>query len=212
MSYVMSKILWKVRWLYWNHEPCFVDLDSEQLTPATFFRHRHLNPPGIVGSVDHVISRSQVLHCTLLRSRPTSFRNCIAKPWSQNTYVAKFLLGRPSSRSIGRPYEDLGTNDIFCRRFSYSFTTSQRLSTIVCWNETKATAHDGFGAKNGCYTGTGSVQHCGWYIKTRGGKVNGIQVEEWKPEETKRKWIMNFNYTNSLKPNLTFVRPDKRRR
>jgi len=106
MSYVMSKILWKVRWLCWNHEPCFVDLDTEHLTPATFFRHGHLNPPGILGSADLVISGPQVLHYALIQRRPTSFRNGIAKPWSQNTCVRKFLFGPPSSRSIGRPYED----------------------------------------------------------------------------------------------------------
>ena len=44
MSYEMSKISRKVRLLCWNHEACFMDFDSEHLTPTTFFRHRHLNP------------------------------------------------------------------------------------------------------------------------------------------------------------------------
>jgi len=39
-----------------------MDLDSKHLTPATFFRHRHLNLSGILGSADHVISRP--LHLT----------------------------------------------------------------------------------------------------------------------------------------------------
>ena len=157
MSYLMSKIWWKVRRLRWNHEPWFIDLDSEHLNPVTFFRHRHVYCSGIVDSANHFISWPHVLHCTLLRSRPTTVRNCIAKPWSQNTYVRKFLLGPPPSRSIGRPYEDLGTNGISCRRFSYSFTTSQIFSSIVRWNETHASTHDDFGAKTGCYTGTGIV-------------------------------------------------------
>jgi len=32
-----------------HHEPCVMDLDSEHLTPATFFGHHHLNPLGILG-------------------------------------------------------------------------------------------------------------------------------------------------------------------
>lgn len=156
MSYVMSKISRKVRLLCWNQKPCFMDLDSEHLTPATFFRHHHLKPSGILCSADHVISQPQVVHCTLFRSRPTSFRNCIAKPWSQIRYVRKSLFG-PLSSHIGRPYEDLSMNDISCRHFLYSRTTSQSFSTIVSLKKTKGTAHDDFGAKNGCYTGTGGV-------------------------------------------------------
>jgi len=66
MSYVMSKISRKVRLLCWNHMPHFMDLDSEHLTPATFFRHRHIKPSGILGSADHVISGPRVsLHLIL---------------------------------------------------------------------------------------------------------------------------------------------------
>ena len=157
MSYVVRKISRKVRLLCWNHEPCFMDPDSEHSTPATFFRHRHLKPSGILGFAGHVISRPQVFHCTLLWRRPTSFRNCIAKPWSQKRYVTKSLFGSPSSRNIRRPYEDLGGNGISCRRFSYSLTTSRSFSTIVRSNGTIRTAQDGFGAKNDCYAGTGGV-------------------------------------------------------
>jgi len=92
MSYEMSKISRKVKLRCWNHEPCFMDFDSEHLTPATFFRLRHPNPSGILGSTDHVISRPQLLHCALLRSRPMSFRNCIPKPLSQKRYVRKLLF------------------------------------------------------------------------------------------------------------------------
>ena len=118
MSYVTSKISRKVRLLCRNQEPFLMDLDSEHLTPATFLRHRHLNLSGILGSADHVISRPQVLHCTLLRSRPTSLRNCIAKPSPQKRYVRKSLFRPPSSRIIRRPYEALGTNGISCKRLS----------------------------------------------------------------------------------------------
>jgi len=80
MSYGRSTTSRKVRLLRWNHEPCFMDPNSEHLTPATFFRHRHLNVSGILGSADHVISRLQVLHSTSLQIRATSLRNCIAMP------------------------------------------------------------------------------------------------------------------------------------
>ena len=163
MPYVTSKISRKVRLLCWKHELYFMDLYAEHLTPATFFRHCDLKSAGILGSEDHVISRPQVLHCTLLRGRPTLFGNCKAKRRSHNRYVRKSLFRPPSSRNIGRPYEDLGTNGISCRRFWYSLTTSQSFSTMFRSKETKGTAHDGFGAKNGCYTGTGGVYHCGWY-------------------------------------------------
>jgi len=96
MPYVTSKTSRKVSLRCWNQDSVLMDLDAEHLTPAIFLRHRHLNPSGIVGSAEHVISRSQVLHCTLLRSRPTSFRNCIAMPLSQKRYVRKSLFGPPS--------------------------------------------------------------------------------------------------------------------
>jgi hypothetical protein len=114
MEYRRSR---KARLLCRNQEPVLMDLDSKHLTPATFLRHRHRNVSGIIGSADHVISRPQVLHCTLLRSRLTSLENCIANE-------RKSLFGSPSSRSIRRRYEALGTNGISCRRFSYSSTIS----------------------------------------------------------------------------------------
>jgi hypothetical protein len=101
------------------------------LAPATFLRHRHRNPLGIFASADHVISRPQMLHCTLLRSKPTSFRNCMAMTWSQKSYVRNILFGPPSSRSIACPYDNLGTNGIPCKRFSYSVTTSQIFCFIL---------------------------------------------------------------------------------
>ena len=179
---------------------------EKRLTPATFFRHRHLKPAGIPGSADHVISRPQVLHCTLLRSRPMSFRNCMAMPWSQNRYARKSLFGPLSSRNIGHSYEDLSTNGISCRRFSYSLTTSQFFHH--CLNKTKGTAHctQRF-QREECLLHRYRRCVALWVVHKKNAreKVNGIQVSEWEHEEMKRKWVMNFNYTNSLKPNLTFV-------
>ena len=120
MSYVMNRISWKVRLLFCNHEPCLMDLDS-----ATFLRHRHLNPSGMWGCADQVISRPQVLHSTLLRSNPTSFKNCIAMASSEKRKMRDIVFGPRSSRSVGRPYDYFGTTDIVRSR-SYSATTSQK--------------------------------------------------------------------------------------
>ena len=131
MLYVMNRISWKVRLLCWNQEPCLMDLGLEHLAPATFLRHHHLNPSGILGCADHVIFRPQVLHCTLLQSKPTSFKKCNAMAWSQKMYVRKILSSAPSSRSIERLYDDLGTNGIPCRCLSYSVTTWEMCCTIL---------------------------------------------------------------------------------
>jgi len=130
MSYVRKRISWKVRLLRWNQEPCLMDLDSEHLAPPTFLRHCQRKPSRILGSADHTISQPQVLHCTLLRSKPTSCKNFMAMVWSQNKNARNILFGPPSSRSIGGPYDDLGRNGIPCTRFSYSATTLQIFSTI----------------------------------------------------------------------------------
>ena len=119
-----------MRLLCRNPEPVLMDLGAEHLTPAIFLRHRHLNPSGILGYADHVISRSQVLHCTFLWSRPTSFRKCIARPLSQKSYVRKSLFGPSSWRTIRRLYEPRGMNGISYRRFSYSSTISWSFPTI----------------------------------------------------------------------------------
>ena len=50
-----------------------MDAVPRHLTLATLLRHRHLNLSLRVGSAVHVISRSQMLHGTLLGMRPTSF-------------------------------------------------------------------------------------------------------------------------------------------
>jgi len=119
MSYEMSKISWEVRLLFWNHEPCLMDLDSEHVAPATFLRHRHLNPSGILGCADQVTSRPQVLHCILLQSSPSSFKNCIPIAWSEKRYVRNVLFGPPSSRSIRCLYDDFVMNAISrCRLYS----------------------------------------------------------------------------------------------
>ena len=154
MPYVTSKTSRKVSLLCFNQEPVLMDLEAEHLTPATFLRHRHLNPSGILGSADYVISRSQVLHCTLLRSRPTSLRNCIARPSSQKRYVRKSLFGPSSWRSIRRLYEPLGMNGISCRRFSYSSTFSFSFPTILhCTQlDPSATGHDNYFCAKKCCT------------------------------------------------------------
>jgi len=72
----------------------------------------------------------QVLHCILLQSKPTSCKSRMAIAWSRKKNVRNILFGPPSSRSIGRPYDDLGKNGIPCTPFSYSATTLQIFSTI----------------------------------------------------------------------------------
>ena len=143
----MSKISRNVRLLCWNHEPCFID--SEHLTPATFLRHRHLNLSGMLRSTDHVISRPQALHCTLLRSRPTSIRNCIAKPLSQKWCVRKSGFRPPSSRNILRPKSSARTS--YPAGVAHTPTSSQSFSTSFFTRERAhlTTAHDGLGVKNG---------------------------------------------------------------
>ena len=199
MPYVTSKTSREVNLLCWKQEPVLMDLDDEHLTPATFLRHRHLNPSGIQGSADHVISRSQVLHCTLLRSRPTSFRNCIASPLSQKRHARKSLFGPPSWRTIRRLYEPSGMNGISCRYFSYSSTISFSFPTIFhsthCTElHPSATGHAKYFGANECCSG--SVYSFQGGAKKRGDTLNGM--------ETKYKLITHFNYTHSLKPHLTF--------
>ena len=99
-----------------------MDLDSKHLTPATFLRHRHLNLPGILGSGDHVISRPQVLHCTLLRRRPTSLRNCKAKPSSQKRYVRKSLFG--SVHDVTHTHTHIYTSPTACKVMACIYISS----------------------------------------------------------------------------------------
>jgi len=40
MSYVMSRISWRVRLLCWNHDTCLMDANWLHLTPATLLWHR----------------------------------------------------------------------------------------------------------------------------------------------------------------------------
>jgi len=147
-----------------------MDLDAEHWTPATILRHRHLNPSGKLGCAHHVTSRSQVLHCTLLLIRLTSFRNCTVRPWSQKRYVMKSLFGPPFWRTILRPYEPRGMNGISCRRFSYSWKISWMFPTISDWTHCtelygspNILASD-LGANECC---TGSVWFWVWEKNTR---------------------------------------------
>jgi len=180
-----------------------MDLYSEHLAPATFLRHRHQNPSGILGCADQVISRRKVMHCTLLRSKPTSFRSSMAMAWSQKRYVRRNLFGPPSSRSIARPYDDFGTNGIPCRCFSYSDTNRQIFCTIV-FSQTHARYLEPlhYRARNGCKTVTGSVLHCAYYIKKRGEKGERNTCVLLVEMNTRRngKELMNCNYTNNLTP------------
>jgi len=100
--------------------------------------------------------------------------------WSQKRYVRKILFGPLSSHSIERLYDDFGTNGIPCRRFSYSFTTSQIFCTILIL-ETDARYLEPYYycMSNGCKTITGSVLHSGYYIKNAEKKENGIHVCCW---------------------------------
>jgi hypothetical protein len=147
------------------------------LAPATFPRHRHQHPSGIWGCADQVISRPQVLHCILLRSKPTSFRNCKATAWSQTRNARNILFGPPSSRSIPRLYDGLGTKGISWRLFLYSLTTSEICCTIL-FSEEEAHNFEPFDYRttNGCNTVTGSVLHRGCHIKITEKKANWIHV------------------------------------
>ena len=72
MSYVSSKISWRVRLPCWNQDPSLMDADARHLFPATLFSHRQRKLSDTVVSADHVISRPQELHFIALRSRPIS--------------------------------------------------------------------------------------------------------------------------------------------
>jgi len=74
LSYLISRISWRVRLLCWNHNPCLIDADWLYLTPTTVLWHHQRNPTGRFVSADDVMSRPQVLHCNVLRSRPTSLK------------------------------------------------------------------------------------------------------------------------------------------
>jgi len=175
-----------------------MDLDSQHLAPATFLRHHHLNPSGILGCLDHIISQPHMLHCTLLRNKPMSFKNCNSMVWSQKMYVRKILFGAPSSCSIEHPYDDLVTSGIPCRRLSYSATTWEMCCTILFSKRgAPYLEHFHHWASSGCKTVKGSVLHSGYYIKNAKKKANRMRVccwFIWKPKETERKWMTNFKF------------------
>jgi len=113
------------------YDPCLIDADWLHLIPATLLWHRQRKPSEWVESADHVISRPQVLHYILLRSSPVSFRNWIAMDCFQKRYMRKNLFGPPSSLSIRRPKENLGTYSHLRNRSSYSELTWRSCSTII---------------------------------------------------------------------------------
>jgi hypothetical protein len=86
--------------------------------------------------IPRVSTPPQVLHCTWLRSKPTSWRNRMAIGWSVNRNVRNNLFGPPSSLNSPRPYENLGKCCILRRRCSYSLTTSFKRAAIVTTTET----------------------------------------------------------------------------
>ena len=120
-----------MRLLIWNQDPCLMDADPRHLVPATLLRHRQRNPSERLGSTDHVISRSQMLNSTLLRSSPTFFRKSMVIAWSLKSCVKNNLFGAPSCRSIRRPYENPGTNGNPRSCSSYCLTFSTICSTMT---------------------------------------------------------------------------------
>jgi len=120
-----------------EQKPCLMDVDAWHLTPATLLRHRHLNPSQRLGSADHVISRSQVLHCTLHRISSTSFRNWIASSWWQKRHVRNILFGAPSLRCSPRPYDSLGIACNSRKRSWYLLKTSLIRWTMFCSRNTR---------------------------------------------------------------------------
>ena len=101
--------------------PAEIPMSSPRKTPAWF---PYITCPSL-WLYDH-----SMLHCTLHRSSPTSFRKVMAIAWSLNRNVRNILFGASSSRSIPRPYENVGTNGIFRRRSSYCFAISEISSTL----------------------------------------------------------------------------------
>ena len=80
---------------------------------------------------------------------PMSFRNWIVIDSSQKRYMRKNRFGAPSSLSIRRPKENLGTYSHLRKRSSYSEVTLTSSSTIIflkkkallCTPRVKGTAH-----------------------------------------------------------------------
>ena len=62
---------------------------------------------------------------------PTSCRNSKPTGSSQNRHVKNIAFGPPSTASIGRPNDNLGTNGVLRNLLSYSVTNSNMCSTII---------------------------------------------------------------------------------
>lgn len=167
-------VKFRVRWYdCWNDEPCFFDFDSEHLATATFFRHRQRHASEILGSADHVISESQVLHCTLFRRRPTSFRNCISKPWLQNT------------NRWGKSYSDdrlLATSDVHTETSARTASpagvscTRLPLHRVFVWlfvETRRRLRHTTVSARRMAVTRVQGFEELAVVHKERGEKVNG---------------------------------------
>jgi hypothetical protein len=100
MTYVRYINSCTVSLLYWNHEPFLIDIVSEHTT--ALLRHPHLNPSFRLGSAHQVLSRPQVLHGTLLRSKRVSFRNWVPRSVSLKRNVRNSLFASPSSQIEAR--------------------------------------------------------------------------------------------------------------
>jgi len=107
------------------------EVEWEHLVPPFLLRNRQRNPSEALLSTHHIISPQQVLHCSLDRSKPTSWRTCNAIASSQNRHVKNILLGPQSSASIRRPYDNLGANRVLRNRSSYSVTSSSISATTI---------------------------------------------------------------------------------
>lgn len=161
------------RWVYAS------GIMSRGLRLSNLPPNRYINSSGILSYAHQVISRPQVLHCTLLRSKLTSFKKCIDVGWSEKRNVRNIIFAPPASRSIRRPYDDFGTNDI-PRSRSYSATTSHKRWTILLSAEDSRCSHRSeFYTSNGCETGGGSVLLSGCFIKNPEKTVNTIHVLCW---------------------------------
>ena len=158
---------------------------STHLAPELW--HRQRNPSRILGSADHVISRPQVLLCTLLQSHSTSFRNCMAIVWSLNRYARP-----PSSRNIRLPYENRHERCPPQAFFVHRNYFSTYVPPFYCSKKTNAIANLVFPHKQWLFRRYRMLQ-CGCYVKNAGTRLNGRNVScwwKWKPEETERKWVI----------------------
>jgi hypothetical protein len=117
----MSIISRKVRLLCWNYDPCLTDFESEHLVPTPLLRHRQRNPSGILLSTDHVFSVPPVLHSSLDRSSPTSFRNSKAMASLQNKHRVRSTIFRQHRTSVWQPRGETRPPQTFVLRYDLQY-------------------------------------------------------------------------------------------